>query len=205
MAPARKAERKNFSLSGVRHPPRPSVPAYVSICPHTSAYVSIRQHTSAYVSIRQQASVRQHTSAYCFFLWLITSIKTSRYDSSVVRHPPRPFVPAYVSIRPHTSADEQIRLVCCPSSAAPFCTCIRQHTSAYISIRQHTTRLLSVIHRALLYLHTSAYGSGLKVLYELRTTHLSLRTSALLRLYQGSIKALLRLYQGSLKALLRLC
>jgi hypothetical protein len=70
-------------------------------------------------------------------------------------------LPAYVSIRQHTSACVSIRqhtaasLVCLPVTSA----CIRQHTSAYISIRRlayherlHTSAYVSIRQ------HTSAYG-----------------------------------------------
>jgi hypothetical protein len=108
--------------------------AYVSIRQHTPAYVSIRQHTSAYVSIRQ------HTSAY-------VSIQS-----------PRCFKTASCSVSSADGASEKGRekklfFICCPSSAAPFCTCIRQHMSAYVSIRQHATAYVSMRQ------HTSAYVS----------------------------------------------
>jgi hypothetical protein len=61
-------------------------------------------------------------------------------------HPTRT-VPAYVSIRQHTSA----------------CVSIRQHTSAYVSIRQHTSAYVSMRQHASAYVsirqHTSAYVS----------------------------------------------
>jgi hypothetical protein len=121
------------------------------------AYVSIRQHTSAYVSIRQK---RQHTSANVKLRWYLASARTAACCAST-----------YVSVRQqtscrckltyanvciNTSADTYIvrrylasarTAACCASkrtSASVCSTCIRQHTSAYVSIRQHTSAYVSV-------------------------------------------------------------
>jgi Mg2+/citrate symporter len=109
--------------------------AYVSsmrrsrIRQHTSAYVSIRQHTSAYdyadVSSMRRSRIRQHTSYVRQLLYIA-------YMSAAIQG-----VCVYV---------------CC--YIGRICTClllyiaymssmlrsrIRQHTSAYVSIRQHTS------------------------------------------------------------------
>jgi hypothetical protein len=112
--------------------------AYVSIRQHTSAYVSIRlqvrnekllarHHTSAYVSMRQHTSAYvRHTSAYneqllargvavervCNYWYFCTS-KASKLS---------------------TCSLEGLQL----SARIRIATCIRQHTSAYVSIREHT-------------------------------------------------------------------
>jgi hypothetical protein len=60
----------------------------------------------------------------------------------------RAFVPAYVSIRQHTSYLHTTAYVSILERARTECpsvrTCIRQHTSAYVSIRQHTTAYVSI-------------------------------------------------------------
>jgi hypothetical protein len=107
----------------IRQHPSASVSIYVSI------YVSIHQHirqdtfaytsayTSGYVRIRQDTSgcVRiRHTCA-----WSLGSKKaTAELDSSA-------------SPSPHSSPTAL-------SNTASTTDCIRQHTSAYVSIRQHT-------------------------------------------------------------------
>jgi hypothetical protein len=59
-------------------------------------------------------------------------------------------------IRPHTSAYVSIRQPCMPAAIASLSvlrSCIRPHTSAYVSIRQHTSAYVSIRQ------HTSAYVS----------------------------------------------
>ncbi len=126
--------------------------AYVSIRQHTSAYVSIRQHTSAYVSIRQNTSayvsIRQHTAEY----ETCCTRSSPAADGSIRQH-----TSAYVSIRQHGGAAASaykklmheprisVFTVSHTSAYVSICTnlvlvysqfCIRQHTSAYVSIRQ---------------------------------------------------------------------
>ena len=106
------------------------------------AYVSIRQHTSAFVSIRQHSSayvsIRQHTSAY-----------VSRHvdlPGSVNLTPLPPLVRLQVSLRrdsqcQHTSASVSILQHTRQHTSAyvSIRVSIRQHTSAYVSVRQHTS------------------------------------------------------------------
>jgi hypothetical protein len=128
--------------------------AYVSIRQHTSAYVSIRQHTSRMQvsSARRPSyvSIRQHTSAY---------VHACRCPLQGV-----PLTSAYVSMRACMQADtceEGIHLIILvdigpdqllrslerrkdakrPERLLP---CIRQHTSAYVSIRQHTSAYVGI-------------------------------------------------------------
>jgi hypothetical protein len=123
---------------------------YVSIRQHTSAYVSIRQHTSAYVSIRQ------HTSAYVSIRngstvpgaadlssRLLNSAATSQTQCS--RFARAPYTRCSC-IRQHTSACVSIRQQCSRFARAPYtrCSCIRQHTPACVSIRQHTSAYVSI-------------------------------------------------------------
>jgi hypothetical protein len=93
---------------------------------HTSAYVSIRQHTSAYVSIRQH--LLAHDNLPDLRLWLVSV--------AFVLH-----TSAYVSIR------QRMLMTTCQSCnsclSALLSSCIRQHTSAYVSICQHTSASLS--------------------------------------------------------------
>jgi hypothetical protein len=76
---------------------------HVCIRQHTSACVSVLVRTTAPVSIRQHTSasvnIRQHTSAY-------VSIRQLQADRELVRTtaPACTAMPAYVSIRQHTSA-----------------------------------------------------------------------------------------------------
>ena len=92
---------------------------------HTSAYVSIREHTSgvpgwdgaAYVSIT--SSIRQHTSAY-------VSIRQDYLDGMELEE----FEVHLLSTRILFAEEAKARVAGRP--AAP-------HTSAYVSIRQHTS------------------------------------------------------------------
>jgi hypothetical protein len=100
---------------------------------HTSGYVRIRQDTSGYVrmrSIRQQTSayvrIRQHSTRYGYgtnTLRILTLIHSTARAHDVTNAcenaPAHVHVPAYVSIRQHSSTYVSIR----------------QHTSAYVSIR----------------------------------------------------------------------
>jgi predicted metal-dependent hydrolase len=128
-----------FELAGDPHVERLALVAnlsraYVSIRQHTSAYVagdphverlalvanlsaayvSIRQHTSAYVSIRQ------HTSAY-------VSITAVELYENVANH----------ARREYAAAHDVVPLLrpLLPNSV---------HTSAYVSIRQHTSAYVRV-------------------------------------------------------------
>ncbi len=78
---------------------------------HTLAYVSMRQHTSAYL-----ASIRQHTSAF-------QTPGCERYLKESLGGT-------------SGSKDTPLRLPLLFERLGPQCTCIRQHTSAYVSIRQ---------------------------------------------------------------------
>ncbi len=111
---------------------------------HTSAYASIRQHTSAYVSIPDEyetapptayVSIRQHTSAY-------VSIRqhTSAYLMSTKQAPPLfdPLIscPVYImcvyNVCVYTYIEKH-------KTHHPFASDPEPHTSAYVSIRQHTS------------------------------------------------------------------
>jgi hypothetical protein len=92
----------------------------------TSAYVSIRQHTTAYVAslIGVWAGVPQFTRAQ---LRLRSMPKARAMCRSS---------PAYVSIRQHTFIREE------HAEGARYVqelACIRQHTSAYVSIRSYVS------------------------------------------------------------------
>ncbi len=105
---------------------------------HTSAYVSIRQHTSAYVSIRQ------HTYRVVDGCEEEEEMDLIQQTESLSRS----VTSAYISIQ-HTSASRHRACL----------VLLRQHTSAYVSIRQHTSassRLRACL--ALLRLYTSAYS-----------------------------------------------
>jgi hypothetical protein len=136
---------------------------------HTSAYVSIRQYTSAYVSIRHvgRASVytcvnvciRQHTSEP----WL-HALRARLYTHTSMY--------AYVSIRSKAS-------ITASSKARSWCTCrmlpqrrcsvwmkgmacgfVCAHTTAYVSIRQHTSAYVSKgMACGFVCAHTTAYVS----------------------------------------------
>jgi hypothetical protein len=145
----------------LRLPPAPVLrsirSSQVDLFQHTSAYVSIRQHTSAYlcacfrlqrgelVSICQHTSayvsIRQHTSAY-------VSIPERRARHRFSRAPSNPHTRAagvrelFHSLRLAPECRASAALY--PRSQAPVreqhCSpTIRQHTSAYVSIRQHTS------------------------------------------------------------------
>jgi hypothetical protein len=97
---------------------------------HTSAYVSIRQHTSAYVSIRQlfHSGLDRHIcDGLCRLACLaptLVSVSLSRADDTCdVARSRVPINPLLVPL------------------ARPLdgCGSIRQHTSAYVSIRQHSS------------------------------------------------------------------
>jgi hypothetical protein len=92
--------------------------AYGGMRQHTSAYASIRQHTSAYVSIRQHDL--QHSVA------VACEHRESAESRAGRRHHSKP-LPAHLT----EGATRDAR-------AATCLLCIRQHTSAYGSIRQHT-------------------------------------------------------------------
>jgi hypothetical protein len=98
----------------------PFQPTYVSIRPHTSAYVGIRQHTSAYVSIRQHTSTQVSN----------VSILSTRQHTS-----------AYLRPSPNFQSTSSVALDGYMRGWRPVgsSTCIRQHTSAYVSLRQHTS------------------------------------------------------------------
>jgi hypothetical protein len=138
----------------------------VSVASANQPIVRIREHTSAYVSIRQ------HTS------------NTSPVSIASANQPI-----AYVGIRRHTSAyvsipEESAHIDATRETASettwstlmllPPRFCIRQHTSAYVSIHQYTSAYASIRARRLgphscclphIYLqvskrqHTSAYTS----------------------------------------------
>ncbi len=116
------------------HPLHPTEPSL-----DTSAYVSIRQHTPAYASMRQHASayfsMRQHTSA-CVSkrCWQHKSAyMVWRFRGMLPCGTPRARV-GLLSVCHHTSAYVSIRQHTAYDS-------IRQHTSAYVSVG-----LLSVCH-----------------------------------------------------------
>ncbi len=131
--------------------------AYVSIRQHTSAYVSICQHTSAYVSKRhlQELSIRQHTSAYVSIrqhtsayvsirhLKELSGLETALHNHLHTLPPPLPVIPPR---HPGPlSPVEDVRAVRlgqhahCPHLCLP-------HTSAYVSIRQHTAAQVTHAH-----------------------------------------------------------
>jgi hypothetical protein len=121
---------------------------YVGLRPHTSAYVSIRQHTSAYVSIRQ------HTSAYVSIpvadALLLVLLQHQRSPWSKIRYFPAPRrVERYEKWFNHRNGvfgkrvmSEQLNKSLIKHRDLfedQYPSCIRQHTSAYVSIRQHTS------------------------------------------------------------------
>ncbi len=144
--------------------------------PHVTAglCLGIRQHTSAYVSIRQ------HTSVSIRVLIGRTTCRCRSLHTS-----------AYVSMRQHASAcvsqhtridrAHRMSLLELPVSASACArllkilhtsayVSIRQHTSAYVSIRQHTSAYVSIRVSA------SAYVSMRKTIYD--TAHVSMRQHA---------------------------
>ena len=91
------------------------------ICNHLSAYVSIRQHSSAFVSVHLHTSayvsVHLHTSAYVSSSWNALEFCVEILPRHICKHlnvvqredrrrvkSRAPVLPAYVSIRQHTSA-----------------------------------------------------------------------------------------------------
>jgi hypothetical protein len=123
---------------------------------HTSAYVSIRQHTSAFLQrgvdddengVRERRQGQpQDSQTLQPRPRNLREHELSATDTSTRR------LPAYVSIRQHTSAYVSIRQSSPPLTHLPA-DC--QHTSAYVSIRQHTSRHLPADCQ-----HTSAYATG---------------------------------------------
>jgi hypothetical protein len=117
-----------------------ATPPYV-MSQHTSAYVGIRRHTSAYVG------VRQHMSAY-------VSIRQHTFVSGSTRVPSRA---AAATPPPHPAPSSPPLTL--PSSSFEHRRPMRRrdvHTSAYVSIRQHTSAYLC---RGGGDAHTSAYVS----------------------------------------------
>jgi hypothetical protein len=127
---------------------------------HTSAYVSIRQHTSAYVSIRQHPSV---TSAYVSAYLLGRANRQHAQAGMRIRQHPSA-TSASVSIREHPSATSayvsayllgrancNVHEILCAELVHNWYAVdlgkrlqvLRRihnlHTSAYVSIRQHTS------------------------------------------------------------------
>jgi hypothetical protein len=100
-------------------------------------------------------SIRQHTSAY-------VSIREDIYHTS-----------AYVRIREDIyqptlsvwSSEEQRR-------AVAVCTCIRQHTSAHVSIRQHTSAYVRTRQHTA-YVSISATAESLCLIYVRMRPHTS--------------------------------
>jgi hypothetical protein len=115
---------------------------------HTSAYVSIRQHTSAYVHGCLDAGART----------------------------PRG-LPAYVSIQQHTSRMPGRR-----STQAAWSSCIRQHTSAYVTdARMPDARRVVFLHTSAyvsIRQHTSAYVSIRVSIRQLTSAYVSIHTPA---------------------------
>ncbi len=115
----------------------------VSIRPHTSAYVRIRQHTFAYVSIRQHTSERDlEEEAYITIL----IVNASEYVSIRQR------TSAYVSICQRERDLEEEAYITILIENALKVEGLRHplhqplHTSAYVSIRQHTSAAYVNIH-----------------------------------------------------------
>jgi hypothetical protein len=125
------------------------------MCPHTSMYVSsycyvcvlillyICPNTAIYVSSYCNTRVRRPAETAA--LSLLVQRSSAAYVST------RQYT--YVSIRPHTCGNRRTisfsaaveccmsvwRMCGCAGSSVLSTTCIRQHTSAYVSIRQHTS------------------------------------------------------------------
>jgi hypothetical protein len=154
------------------HPPRAHTSAYVSIRQHTSAYVSIRQHKSAYVSFlpgrcrrvcrahapRARAGTRpMHTSA-CVSIRQHTSAYVSiRQHTPRAQEPVRALVVQYLSLVVKYLSQPSSRI---SEEYAAHTPCA--HTSAYVSIRQHTSAYVKRMPRtrpARIRQHTSAYAS----------------------------------------------
>jgi hypothetical protein len=139
----------HIRVAGIIYLGRYYIPANC-VCVVTRANASVRQHTSAYVSI--------HIPANCVCVVIRTNAKRRCliYGQHTVRR--RQHTSAYVSIHEDIyqptlsvwSSEEQRR-------AVAVCTCICQHTSAYVSFRGTAES------RCLVYVrmrpHTSAYVS----------------------------------------------
>jgi hypothetical protein len=157
--------------------------AYVSIRQHASACVSIRQHTSAYVSMRQHTSayvsIRQHTSAYV--LWrtyaralearLVGIEERERWQESYRVAALAMLLP---QVRLHTSAYVSRRQRM-GLRHSPFCclkyACIRQHTSADVSVWGCGTRHAAASSTSAyvsIRQQTSAYGVAARLLQHIR-------------------------------------
>jgi hypothetical protein len=158
-------------------------PASHSILQHTSAYVSIRQHTSACGSALRLACHPQHTSAYVGTRQHPSAYVGIREHPSYLPRAARKYLSPAEPAAPHLHtppAPPGTRLLRCQyvyfstskasklstwqSARAKRCcaisgcaACIRQHTSAYVSIRQHTSAVLR--DKRMRCLHTSAYVS----------------------------------------------
>jgi len=129
---------------------------YIHTYTHTHSldymYVCVRAHAAALV---YQGYVARCALALLFFKVMrradrsatILSIRCTAQRSSAYVFRSRHSLPAYVSIRQHTSAYGSIR-----QHTAAYVS-IRQHTSACVSIRQHTSAYVSIRQ------HTSAYVS----------------------------------------------
>jgi hypothetical protein len=134
--------------------------AYVSIRQHTSAYVSIRQHTTAYDSIRQhtsahvsihrpvpparigsevharllqfrmQVSIRQHTSAYINMHARLLGTGTGLVSAMACFRSATCLRQCSMQVGERRKA-AQAQRVHRPTN-------LHQHTSAYVSVRQHT-------------------------------------------------------------------
>jgi hypothetical protein len=138
-------------------------PAYVSIRQHTSAYVSIRQHTSAYVSekghyclchtrlhISAYVSIRQHPSAS-------VSIRQCKRPPLPLSHSPGNTESSLPTHRANAASSGQFRPP--PPRGDTPNPPPHLHTSAYVSIRQHTSAYVGDTPNPPPHLHTSAYIS----------------------------------------------
>jgi len=130
---------------------------YVSIRQHPSAYVcirllvSIRQHASAYVSIRQHAYVRirEHTS----------ELRDASPASACMSAASVSIRPAHVSMHTSAYARGDGRLACerrrRSAQRAPAC---KPHTSASVSIRQHTSAYVCKCPKSSSLMRSVTYG-----------------------------------------------
>jgi hypothetical protein len=106
------------------------MPAYESIRQHTSAYVSIRQHAvpdedeEAYMSAH--VSIRQHTSAYVSIRQ--HAVPDEDEELTLLRGD----IELLQQRAPHSSRHRHFHIHRQPQR-------LLLHTSAYVSIRQHTS------------------------------------------------------------------
>ena len=106
---------------------------------HTSAYVSIRQHTSERIRQHTSECIRQHTSAYASMRQhtpVHVSIRAWYMRPPGARRLSPGFHTRNVAI---SGRGPVLRFIAPMLAVIGLQQRIRQHTSAYVSIRQHTS------------------------------------------------------------------